>query len=100
MVRQIILDLEAGDFCKQNQTSLEKSIADFKKLVETQKQQITTLQVKVGEYEDVYREKENQIALRDKEINVLEKEKKAKFWNGLGFGAAGGVLATALLFLL
>ena len=100
MVRLIIADLEAGDFCIEEKASLEKSIKDYKKLVETNKAQIDNLQQRLVTYDDIFIEKQTQIDLRDKEINVLEKEKKAKFWNGLTFGAAGGALATVLLFLL
>lgn len=100
MVRQIIADLEAGDFCIEERTSLEKSIEDYKKLVETNKAQIDNLKQRLVTYDDIFIEKQNQIDLRDKEINVLEKEKKAKFWTGITFGASGGALATLLLLLL
>ena len=100
MVRQIIADLEAGDFCKEEKISLEASIESYKKLVETNKTQIDNLQQRLVTYDDIFIEKQNQIDLRDKEINVLEKEKKAKFWTGLTFGASGGALATLLLLLL
>ena len=100
MVRQIIADLEAGDQCINERISLEKSIEDYKKLVETNKAQIANLQVRLVTYDDIFIEKQNQIDLRDKEIDVLGKEKKANFWSGLTYGAAGGALATVLLFLL
>lgn len=100
MVRQIIADLEAGDFCIQEKISLEASIESYKKLVETNKTQIDNLQQRLVTYDDIFIEKQNQIDLRDKEINVLEKEKKAKFWSGLTLGTAGGSASVLLLLLL
>ena len=100
MVRQIIVDLEAGDFCIEERASLEKSIEDYKKLVETNKAQIDNLKQRLVTYDDIFIEKENQIAIRDKEISVLEKEKKSNFWSGLTFGVAGGSVGVLLLLLL
>lgn len=100
MVRQIIADLESGDFCIEERSSLEKSIEDYKKLVETNKAQIDNLKQRLVTYDDIFIEKQNQIELRDKEIDVLEKEKKSKFWNGFTFGIAGGSLVTTFLILL
>ena len=100
MVRQIIADLEAGDFCIEERASLEKSIEDYKKLVETNKAQIDNLKRRLVAYDDIFIEKESQIAIRDKEISVLEKEKKSNFWSGLTFGAAGGSVTVLLLLLL
>lgn len=100
MVRQIIADLEAGDFCIEERASLEKSIEDYKKLAETNKAQIDNLKQRLVTYDDIFIEKESQIAIRDKEISVLEKEKKSNFWSGLTFGAAGGSVTVLLLLLL
>ena len=100
MVRQIIADLEAGDFCIEEKISLEASIESYKKLVETNKAQIDNLKQRLVAYDDIFIEKQTQIDLRDKEINVLEKEKKAKFWSGFTFGIAGGSLVTTFLILL
>ena len=100
MVRQIIADLEAGDFCIEEKISLEASIESYKKLVETNKAQIDNLQQRLVTYDDIFIEKESQIAIRDKEISVLEKEKKSNFWSGITFGAAGGSVTVLLLLLL
>lgn len=100
MTRLVIADLEAGDFCIKEKTSLEKSIEDYKKLNETNKAQINNLQQRLNSYDNLFAEKEKQIDLCDKKVDVLEKEKKVKFWSGVTFGAAGGALATVLLLLL
>ena len=100
MVRQIIADLEAGDQCAIERISLEKSIEDYKKLVETNKAQLANLQQRLVAYDDISIEKQNQIELRDKEISVLEKEKKAKFWSGISLGSISGAGIVAILLLL
>ena len=100
MVRQIIADLEAGDQCAIERISLEKSIEDYKKLVETNKAQLDNLQQRLVAYDDIFIEKQSQIDLRDKEISVLEKEKKAKFWSGLSLGGVSGASIVAILLLL
>lgn len=100
MVRQIIADLEAGDQCAIERLSLESSIEGYKALVQTNKDQIENLKLKLVAYDDIFIEKQNQIDLRDKEISVLEKEKKAKFWNGLTLGGVSGASIVAILLLL
>lgn len=100
MVRQIIADLEAGDQCAIERISLEKSIEDYKKLVETNKSQLENLKARLVAYDDIFIEKQNQIELRDKEITVLEKEKKAKFWSGISVGGVSGAGIVLLLLVL
>jgi len=100
MVRQIIADLESGDQCAIERTSLEKSIEDYKNLVKTNKDQIENLKQRLVAYDDIFIEKQSQIDLRDKEISVLEKEKKAKFWSGLYLGGVSGAGIIAILLLL
>ena len=100
MVRQIIADLEAGDQCAIERISLEKSIEDYKKLIETNKSQLENLKARLVAYDDIFIEKQNQIELRDKEITVLEKEKKAKFWSGISVGGVSGAGIVLLLLVL
>jgi len=100
MVRKIIADLEAGDQCASEKTSLEKSIEDYKKLLDNKKADIAALELRLRNYDDIFIEKQTQIELRDKEISVLEKEKKAKFWNGLTLGGVSGAGLVAILLLL
>ena len=59
MVRQIIADLEAGDQCAIERISLEKSIEDYKKLVETNKAQLDNLQQRLVAYDDIFIEKQS-----------------------------------------
>jgi uncharacterized ubiquitin-like protein YukD len=65
-----------------------------------QSDQLSNYSVALQSKDNVIVEKDNIIALRDEQIKSLKRERKAKFWNGILFGGAGGATLIAVLFVL
>lgn len=68
--------------------------------LDLQSEQLSNYSVALQNKDNIIVEKDNIIALRDEQIKSLKRERKAKFWNGILFGGAGGATLIAVLFVL
>jgi hypothetical protein len=65
-----------------------------------QGQLILNLNQIITNKDGVIAEKDKLITLKEEQIQVLKKEKRSKFWSGLGLGGSIGVGLMAILFVL
>ena len=65
-----------------------------------QSDQLSNYSVALQSKDDIIKQKDNIISLRDDQIKSLKRERRAKFWNGILFGGAGGATLIAVLFVL
>ena len=65
-----------------------------------QQQLILNLNTIITNKDGVISEKDNIINLKEEQITVLKKEKKSKYWSGMGTGASIGIALMAILFVL
>ena len=65
-----------------------------------QGQLILNLNEIIENKDSIITEKDNIIVVRDEQIKVLKKEKRSKYWSGMGFGASIGIAVMAILFVL
>ena len=65
-----------------------------------QNQLILNLNQVITNKDGVIVEKDNIIKLKEEQIVVLKKEKRSKFWSGVGIGGSVGVALMAILFVL
>ena len=68
--------------------------------LDLQSQQISNFSVALQSKDNIIEQKDNIISLRDDQIKSLKRERRAKFWNGLFLGGAGGATLMAVLFVL
>ena len=65
-----------------------------------QNQLILNLNQVITNKDGVIVEKDNIIKLKEEQIVVLKKEKRSKFWSGVGIGGSVAVALMAILFVL
>lgn len=100
IARKVIADLETGDFRKTQIDSYLSDIKNLKEKITVKEETISNYIITVEKQEGIIAEKDVQLGIKDKEIDVLKKEKKGKFWQGLGSGTILGAVATLALILL
>jgi len=100
MVRQIMVDLETGDFCQQEKQSYLRDIENLRKLISIREKEHGNTVGRLNDCQGVVKEKNIQIQLKEDEIKALKKEKGAKFWSGIGVGAGSSLALVAVLLLL
>ena len=100
MVRQIMFDLEAGDFCKEENKSNLLTIEHFRNLVNIREQEYQTLFARLIDAQNIAKEKDLQIQLKNTEIQALKQEKSSNFWKGAALGLGTGVVGLSLILLL
>lgn len=98
MVRQIVADLERGDYCENEKQSLYRSIEHYKNIITVKDATIAVKDQTIKKNVEVTAEKNKQIVLLIDEVNTLRKEKGQKFWQGVFVGGGTG-LALGLLIL-
>ena len=81
------------------QTTQELVLFQNEKL-DLQSEQLANYSIALQNKDNIILEKDNIIVLRDGQIKSLKRERRAKFWNGILFGGAGGATLIAVLFVL
>ena len=100
MVRQIMVDLETGDFCQKEKQSYLRDIENLRKLISIREKEHENTAGRLNDCQGIVKEKDLQIKLKEDEIKALKKEKGAKFWNGVGIGAGSSLAVVVILLLL
>jgi hypothetical protein len=100
MVRQIMVDLETGDFCQKEKQSYLRDIENLRKLASIREQEYENTAGRLNDCQGIVKEKDLQIRLKNDEIQALKREKNSKFWNGAAIGFGTGVVGVAILLLL
>jgi hypothetical protein len=100
MVRQIMVDLETGDFCQQEKQSYLRDIGNLRKLMAIREQEYENTVGRLNDCKGVVKEKDLQIRLKDDEIQALKREKGSNFWKGAALGLGTGIVGVTLIFLL
>jgi phosphatidate phosphatase PAH1 len=100
MVRQIMVDLETGDFCQKEKQSYLRDIENLRKLISIREKEHENTEGRLNDCQGIVKEKDLQIKLKEDEIKALKKEKGAKFWNGVGIGAGSSLAVVVILLLL
>ena len=65
-----------------------------------QEQLIVNLNTIIINKNEIIQEKDSIIKIKEEQIEVLKKEKKSKFWNGVLLGGGSGIALMAILFVL
>ncbi len=81
------------------QTTQELVLFQSEKL-DLQSEQLANYSIALQNKDNIILEKDNIIVLRDDQIKSLKRERRAKFWNGILFGGAGGATLIAVLFVI
>jgi len=81
------------------QTTQELVLFQSEKL-DLQSEQLANYSIALQNKDNINIEKDKLITLRDGQIKSLKRERRAKFWNGILFGGAGGATLIAVLFVL
>ena len=100
MVRQIMVDLETGDFCQQEKQSYLRDIGNLRKLMAIREQEYENTVGRLNYCKGVVKEKDLQIRLKNDEIQALKREKGSNFWRGAALGLGTGIVGVTLIFLL
>ena len=100
MVRQIMVDLETGDFCQQEKQSYLCDIGNLRKLMVIREQEYENTVGRLNDCKGVVKEKDLQIRLKNDEIQALKREKGSNFWKGTVLGLGTGIVGVTLIFLL
>jgi hypothetical protein len=100
MVRQIMVDLETGDFCQQEKQSYLRDIENFRKLMAIREQEYENNVGRLNDCKGIVKEKDLQIRLKNDEIQALKREKGSNFWRGTALGLGTGIVGVTLIFLL
>ena len=93
MVRQIMVDLETGDFCQQEKQSYLRDIENLRKLMTIREQEYENTVGRLNDCKGVVKEKDLQIRLKNDEI-------QSNFWRGAALGLGTGIVGVTLIFLL
>ena len=100
MVRQIMVDLETGDFCQQEKQSYLRDIGNLRKLMVIREQEYENNVGRLNDCKGIVKEKDLQIRLKNDEIQALKREKGSNFWKGTVLGLGTGIVGVTLIFLL
>lgn len=100
MVRQIMVDLETGDFCQQEKQSYLRDIENLRKLMTIREQEYQNVFGRLVDAQNIVKEKDLQIKLKVDEIQALKQEKQSNFWKGAALGLGTGVVGLSIIFLL
>ena len=100
MVRQIMVDLETGDFCQKEKQSYLRDIENLRKLASIREQEYENTAGRLNDCQGVVKEKDLQIRLKNDEIKALKREKGSNFWKGAALGLGTGIVGVTLIFLL
>ena len=100
MVRQIMVDLETGDFCQQEKQSYLRDIGILRKLMVIREQEYENNVGRLNDCKGIVKEKDLQIRLKNDEIQALKREKGSNFWRGAALGLGTGIVGVTLIFLL
>ena len=100
MVRQIMVDLETGDFCQQEKQSYLRDIGNLRKLMVIREQEYENNVGRLNDCKGIVKEKDLQIRLKNDEIQALKREKGSNFWRGTVLGLGTGIVGVTLIFLL
>ena len=100
IVRQIMVDLETGDFCQQEKQSYLRDIGNLRKLMVIREQEYENNVGRLNDCKGIVKEKDLQIRLKNDEIQALKREKGSNFWRGAALGLGTGIVGVTLIFLL
>ncbi len=81
------------------QTTQELVLFQLEKL-DLQSEQLANYSIALQNKDNIILEKDNIIVLRDDQIKSIKRDRRAKFWNGILFGGAGGATLIAVLFVI
>ena len=88
------------DTCSAVLKITQEKVVLLEEKANKQNQLILNLNDVITNKDGVIAEKDNIIVLKDSQIRTLNKEKRSKFWNGVGLGGSVGIALMAILFVL
>jgi predicted RNA-binding protein with PUA domain len=88
------------DTCEAVLHITQEKVTLLEEKANKQNQLILNLNNVITNKDAVIVEKDNIIVLKDGQIKTLKKEKRAKFWSGVGLGGSVGIALMAILFVL
>lgn len=99
IARKVIADLEAGDLCKKELASYTAEAKGLREVIELQKEQIVKKDKSINGLQAIITEKDNQLAIKEKEIAVHKTASRSNYWKGLltGFGSGAGIVLALIL---
>ena len=99
MVRQMIVDLEEGDFCKNEKESLYKNIKSYQNIITAKDSVVFDLNKTIANLNAKVKQKDRLIKLTETERDNAIKEKKMAFYKGIGVGAVPSLIILVLALL-
>lgn len=99
MVRQMIVDLEEGDFCKVEVASKDNTILLKEKQIKVKDSIIVDLGQTIVNLNTKVEQKDKLIKLTEEERDNAIQEKKMAFFKGIGVGAVPSLIVLVLTLL-
>lgn len=95
----MIVDLEEGDFCKNEKESLYKNIKSYQNMITVKDSVVFDLNKTIGNLNAKIKQKDRLIRLTETERDNAVKEKKMAFYKGIGVGAVPSLIILILTLL-
>lgn len=99
IARKVIADLEAGDLCKKELASFTLETKGLREVITLQKEQIVNKDKSIKGLQDLIKEKDTQLEIKEKEILVHKASSRSNYWKGLftGLGSGAGIVLVLTL---